>query len=46
MKHKLMKVLAVMLAAVVLVGCGQIPKEDVGALVGAGLGGLAGSCAT
>lgn len=42
MKHKLMKVLAVMLAAVTLAGCG-IPKEEIGAVVGAGLGGLAGS---
>ena len=44
MQHKLMKVLAVMLAAVMLAGCGgEIAKEEVGALVGAGLGGLAGS---
>lgn len=42
MKHKLMKVLAVMVAAVMLAGCG-IPKEEIGAVVGAGLGGLAGS---
>ena len=43
MKHKLMKVLAVMLASVLLAGCGQVAKEEVGAIIGAGLGGLAGS---
>ena len=43
MKHKLMKVLAVMLASVMLAGCGQVAKEEVGAVIGAGLGGLAGS---
>ena len=42
MKQKLVKVLAVMLAAVVLAGCG-VPKEEIGTVVGAGLGGLAGS---
>ena len=44
MKHKLLKVLAVTLAAVMLAGCGgEIAKEEVGAMIGAGLGGLAGS---
>ena len=45
MKQKLMKVLVVLLAAVIEAGCGPngIAKEEVGALVGAGLGGLAGS---
>lgn len=45
MKHKLMKVLVVLLAAVIVAGCGAngIPKEKVGAVLGAGLGGLAGS---
>ena len=32
-----------MLAAAMLVGCGQVAKEEAGALIGAGLGGLAGS---
>lgn len=43
MKRQLMKVLAVMLASVLLAGCGQVAKEEVGAIIGAGLGGLAGS---
>ena len=44
MKQKFMKVLAVMLAAVILAGCGgEIAKEEIGAVIGAGLGGLAGS---
>ena len=43
MNKQLMRTLVVMLAAVVFVGCEQIPKEEVGAIVGAGLGGLAGS---
>ena len=43
MKNQVMSMLAVMLAAVMLVGCGQVAKEEVGAIVGAGLGGLAGS---
>ena len=43
MKIHVMRTLVVMLAAVVFAGCGQIPKEEVGAIVGAGLGGLAGS---
>ena len=43
MTHKLMKVLAVMLASVLLAGCGQVAKEEAGAIIGAGLGGLAGS---
>ena len=39
-----MKLMAVTLAAVMLAGCGSdIGKEEIGALVGAGLGGLAGS---
>lgn len=43
MKRQVMRELAVLLAAVVVAGCGQVAKEEVGALVGAGLGGLAGS---
>ena len=43
MKEQVMRTLVVMLAAVIFVGCGQMPKEEVGAIVGAGLGGLAGS---
>jgi len=42
MTKLVMQMLVVMLAAVMAVGCG-IPKEEVGAVVGAGLGGLAGS---
>ena len=39
-----MKLLVVTLAAVLVSGCGgEIAKEEIGALVGAGLGGLAGS---
>ena len=39
-----MKALALTLLAVLVSGCGgEIAKEDIGALVGAGLGGLAGS---
>ena len=43
MKNQVMNMLAIMLAAVMLVGCGQVSKEEVGAIVGAGLGGIAGS---
>ena len=43
MNKQVMRTLVVMLAAVVVVGCGQVSKQEVGALVGAGLGGLAGS---
>ena len=43
MKKQVMNTLVVMLAAVMVAGCGQVAKEEVGALVGAGLGGLAGS---
>ena len=43
MKKQVMNRLAVMLAAAMLVGCGQVAKEEAGALIGAGLGGLAGS---
>ena len=43
MNKVVMKALVVLLAAVFLAGCGQIPKEEAGALIGAGLGGLAGS---
>ena len=43
MKNRFMKMLALTLAMVFVVGCGQIPKENTGAVVGAGLGGLAGS---
>ena len=42
MSKKVMKVLGITLALLMLAGCG-IPKEDIGAVVGAGLGGLAGS---
>ena len=40
-----MRTLAVLLAAVLVAGCGPngISKEEAGALIGAGLGGLAGS---
>ena len=44
MKKGFMKVLAITLAAVMLTGCaGEIAKEEVGTIIGAGLGGLAGS---
>lgn len=44
MKRGCMKVLAVFLTAVILTGCaGDIGKEEVGTVIGAGLGGLAGS---
>ena len=43
MNRQVMRTLVVMLAVVMLVGCGQIAKEEVGAIIGAGLGGLAGS---
>ena len=43
MRKRFMKMLGLTLAMVFVVGCGQIPKEDIGAVVGAGLGGLAGS---
>ena len=43
MKRQVMNTLVVMLAAVMVAGCGQVAKEEIGALVGAGLGGLAGS---
>lgn len=45
MKKRFMKMLAVLLAAAVVAGCGPngIAKEEAGALIGAGLGGLAGS---
>ena len=43
MKQCFVNVLAVLLAVVVVAGCGQVAKEDAGALIGAGLGGLAGS---
>ena len=42
MNQQVMRTLAIMLAAAIVAGCG-IPKEEVGAVVGAGLGGLAGS---
>ena len=43
MKKSFMKVLALTLTVGHLAGCGQVAKEEIGALVGAGLGGLAGS---
>ena len=43
MKKHFMRLLAVILSAVLMAGCGQIAKEEVGAVIGAGLGGLAGS---
>ena len=43
MKKRFVKMLGLTLAMVFVVGCGQIPKEEIGGLVGAGLGGLAGS---
>ena len=43
MKKHFMKLLALTLSAVLVAGCGQIAKEEVGAVIGAGLGGLAGS---
>ena len=45
MNTQVMRTLVVMLAAVVVSGCGPngIGKEEAGALIGAGLGGLAGS---
>ena len=44
MKKPIMKALALTLAAAMVAGCGSdIGKEEMGALVGAGLGGLAGS---
>lgn len=44
MKKQLIKALALTLATVLVGGCGgDIAKEEIGALVGAGLGGLAGS---
>ena len=43
MKKSFMKVLALTLTVGLLAGCGQVAKEEIGALVGAGLGGLAGS---
>ena len=45
MKKHFVNMLAVLVAAVVVAGCGPngIAKEEAGALIGAGLGGLAGS---
>ena len=45
MKQRFVNVLAILLAVVVVAGCGPngIAKEEAGALIGAGLGGLAGS---
>ena len=44
MKSQFVKALALTLAAVLVSGCGgQLAKEEIGAVVGAGLGGLAGS---
>ena len=44
MKKEVCKALTLALAAVLVAGCGSgVAKEEIGALVGAGLGGLAGS---
>ena len=44
MKKRIMKALALILAAVMVSGCaGEVAKEELGAVIGAGLGGLAGS---
>ena len=43
MKKHFMRLLALILSAVLVAGCGQVAKEEVGAVIGAGLGGLAGS---
>lgn len=44
MRNTFMKLMAVTFAAVLLTGCGgEVAKQEIGALVGAGLGGLAGS---
>ena len=45
MKRQVMSTLAVLLAGVVVAGCGPngMAKEEAGTLIGAGLGGLAGS---
>ena len=44
MNNRVMKLLAVTFAAVLLAGCGgDIAKEEMGAVIGAGLGGIAGS---
>ena len=43
MKNEFVKALVLILAAVLVAGCGQVAKEEVGAVIGAGLGGLAGS---
>ena len=42
MRQDVTRTLAIILAAAIVAGCG-IAKEEVGAVVGAGLGGLAGS---
>jgi surface antigen len=44
MKKQVMRLLALPLTAMLVAGCaGEIAKEEVGALIGAGLGGLAGA---
>ena len=43
MRRIVMRLLALCLAAALLAGCGEGVKQQVGALMGAGLGGLAGS---
>ena len=43
MKKGFMRALALTLAVALAAGCGQVAKEEIGAVVGAGLGGLAGS---
>ena len=43
MTSQVMRLLALCLLPVLVAGCGQIAKEEAGAVVGAGLGGLAGS---
>ena len=43
MTTQVMRVLAFCLIPVLVAGCGQIAKEEAGALIGAGIGGVAGS---
>ena len=43
MDRKVMRMLALCLAAALVAGCGEGVKQQVGAVMGAGLGGLAGS---
>ena len=43
MTTQVVRMLALCLVPVLVVGCGQVAKEEAGALIGAGLGGIAGS---